>query len=1081
MRCSICNYEITADGAKFCPNCGIRLGAAKGDSGFITYAYIGFGSRTGITLPGNEPVLEDDIKNTDKICRRYGGITEKRKRNVLIARFRDNPIGRSSAELASYACLEIQEYSRKKVSTDKNKDVLSVFIGIDGGKRDESVSSIGSLHEKYLEGAHRLHAKAGPGAILISNNVADTIGYAFLTKPLGFYRLQMQKTPLRIFELVGVKPSKPLALETEREYKITGRGEEYKRIIRVLGKTEKHKTPSLTIITGETGWGKTELLCQISEKAAEDGWYVLSAYGDVINRFTPYKIWADLYDKTSLLHSDAIISDKEYIQYIKRDYGDLKTGLPKPEVISERLQSAFINIIKSVVSEGPVLITIDDVDLIDCASFELLNVILTQVKDGALAIVTVSRTERDFARQPELRIDLTGFEENAVNDVIEYFSVTSELDRAIVRNLYKRSSGNPFVLTWLVKLSASETPRTPGVVNIYVPLSVPELTANRIATLDAGNLEMLELLYNSGRPVALKDLVSTNGKYLKPDNTRLNERVNWLNDFNFITVYKDSCGEYVGLKGYCRDSFQVRKIEPGLTDLSANVQYLEETQEMNDLVLGHYYLRYGNADKAFDLFMRAAENSLEIGADFDAQSILSTAIETLESASSVGGTDGLAYAYSSRADIFYKLGLKDMALNDYKTAVTLFGKNQIAPEVVLRYAQTLADGKLYDESLKYVTNAIENAHAANDDELETRYTELAGDIHFKTGDITAAERKYEETIKLNKDGATECRLRYKTGFAETMKCNTNSGIKDFENSHKNGSGDVKTVSGLFLAAFLPDKGSVPRAGRIAKEAIETLRKSPDPSGFADMYGLTALASLTVSPTYRYYGVNDELLVSSDRVKGNVKRYLSDYISLLNLYETGLPPEPGDLPNSDYGGNGTCWQAIIVGAKLLLIAELNLRYYEYLTAADAYLNSAHRIFSGFGLDYYSADSILMSAETALTRGDLATAKRKIESREVEAKKRGSYLYLAEYDRIYGTILALEGSIDEGTQRVNSASVVFKEYGMAFKEALSYISLAGVLIDDRAVEYHKKAMWLIKNKSAAGWIKKFERFKPRSKTT
>jgi hypothetical protein len=1080
MRCSICNYEITADAAKFCPNCGIRLGAAKGDGGFVTYVYIGFGSRTGITPAGDGPGLEDDIKNADKICRRYGGTTEKRKRNVLVARFRDNPIGRSSAELASYAGLEIQEYYRKKTPTGRNKDVLSVFIGIDGGKRDESASSLGTLHEKYLEGAHRLHAKAGPGAILISHNIADTIGYTFLTKPLGFYRLQMQKTPLRIFELVGVKPSRPLALETEREYKITGRDEEYNRIIRLLNKTEKNKNPSLIVITGETGWGKTELLCQISEKAAEDGWYVLSAHGDPINRFNPYKIWADLYDKISLLHGDAVTSDKEYIQFIKRDYDDSKTGLPRPEVIRERLQNAFIKIVESVVSEGPVLITVDDVNLIDYASFELLNVILTQVKDGALAIVTASRTERNFARGPEIRIDLTGFGEPAANGVIEYFSGISELDRAIVRNLYKRSSGNPFILTWLVKLSASEAPRTPGVVNIYVPLSVPELTANRIATLDAGNLEMLELLYDSGGPVALKDLVLTNGKYLKPDNTRLNERVNWLNDFSFVTIYKDSCGEYVGLKGYCRDSFQVRKIEPGLADLSASVQYLEETQETNDLLLGHYYLRYGDADKAFDLFMHAAKNSLEIGADLDAQSILSIAIETLESDSSAGAADGLAFAYGSRGDVFQNLGLTDLALKDYKTAVTLFGKNQIPVNLVQKYIQMLADGKLYGESIEHVTSALENDRTANDVQLESRYTELAGDIYLKAGDITAAEGKFEKTIKLNKGGAAECRLRYKTGFAKTMKCDINSGINDFEDSQKTGSSDEKTVSGLFLAAFLPDKGGLARAVPIAKEAIETLAKSPDLSGFGDTYGLTALASLAVSPTYRYYGTDDELLLLAGRLNGNVKRYVSDYISLLNSYETGLPPKPGDLPNSDYRGDWTCWEAIIEGAKLLLIAELNLRNYGYPTAADAYLNSAYQTFSRFGFDYYAADCILISAETALERGDPAAARRKIENSEVETKKRGSYLYLAEYNRIYGILLAREGSADEGAYRVNSASAVYKEYGMALKEALSYISLAGMFTDDRAGEYHKKAIWLLKNKDATGWIKKFERIKPRSKT-
>jgi tetratricopeptide (TPR) repeat protein len=1080
MRCSVCNYEIAADEAKFCPNCGIRLGAGKGYGGFVTYVYIGLGSRTGITYSANEPGLEDDVKNADKICRRYGAITERRKRNVLVAKFRDNPIGRSSAELASYAGLEIQEYCRKKTPADRNKDVLTVFIGIDGGKRDESTSSIGSLREKHLEGARRLHAKAGPGSILISHNIADTIGYTFLTKPLGFYRLQMQKTPLRIFELVGVKPSRPLALETERGYKIIGHDEEYKRIIRLLDKTEKNKTPSLTVVTGETGWGKTELLCQISEKATEEGWYVLSAYGDAINRFTPYKIWGNIYDKISLLHDDAIISDKEYIQYLRRDYDDLKTGLPKPEIIRTRIQSAFINIVKSIVSEGPVLIAIDDIHLIDCASFELLNDILTQVKNGALAIVTASRTERNFARQPELRIELAGFDETAADTVIGYFSKTSELDSAIVRNLYKRSSGNPFVLTWLVKLSTSEIPRTPGVVNIYVPLSVPELTANRIATLDAGNLEMLELLYNSGCPVALKDLVLTNGKYLRPDNTRLNERVNWLNDFNFVTVYKDSCGEYVGLKGYCRDSFQVRKIEPGLADLSVNVQYLEETQETNNLLLGHYYLRYGDASKAFDFFMLAAENSLEIGADLDAQSILSTAIEALESDGSARATDGLAFAYRSRGDVFYRLGLTDLALQDYKVAITLYGKNQTPTDLVSKYVRILADEKLYDESIKYITNALENAHAANEVRLETRYTELAGDIYINAGDLTAAAEKYEKAIKLNKGGANECKLKYKKGFTKTMKCDIDSGINDFEDSQKTGSGLEKTVSELFMAAFLPDKGALPRAGRVAEEAIKTLAKYTDLSGLTDTYALTALASLAISPAYRHYETDDELLLSAGRLNGNAKRYISDYISLLNSYETGRPPKPGDLPNLDYRGIGKCWQAIILGARFLLTAELNLRYYGYLTAAEAYLNSAYQTFSRFGLDYYATDSILIAAETALERGDAATARRKIENREVEAKKRGSYLYLAEYNRIYGTILACEGSTDEGAHRINSASVVYKEYGMAFKEALSYISLARMFTGGRAVEYLKKATWLLKNKGATGWIKKFECIKPRSKT-
>jgi tetratricopeptide (TPR) repeat protein len=1075
MKCPVCDNAVIK-GANFCLYCGTPLDRVSTSKSSVAYVYIGFRPRTGPSFPKKNEELAAALKNAEKICRRYKGVVEKETASNIIVEFKDSSVGQASAELAAYAGLEIKDYYRKKTSSKRDKTGLSVFIGIDGAEfiTVETKTEIG-VDEPSAISAKRLSAKSPPNAILTSGFIAEKIKRSFISKPLGFYKIRTHTYPLRLFELLGAKPARSAVSNGTAERRVNGRDKEISILKRHLDETKKNRNHSFAAISGESGYGKTELLQHITEDAANNGWQVVFAQGQDVSRFAPYYLWRSVYEKLRSALEGSIPADEFVLSAVRGDPTKLTGELLKPEDIRTYIEDFFCNVVDYYASEVPTLIAVDDVHLSDYASISILNRLLEETPKTVLAVVASSRKEIRSVRYPYLEIELGEFDGKTAKGIVEYFVEKYGLDRPTVENLYKHSNGNPLVLDWLVKYTVSKPGEIPGITDSYRPFDIPELVKDRIDALDMGSLDLLEFQYNAGGAFPVADLRRAAETYLGTESTRLDDRIKWLTEFNLATMYGDSYGKYLGLTGYCRDSLNTRETDTVGSAGDRSIRFLEEGRGGNDVLIGRCFLRYGDSERAFDYFINAGKHALALGAELDAQGLFSTAIEIADSDRYGGPPEKIASVYNHRADALRKLGLSGSVLTDIKTAVERYGNERVPPELRLDYAEILTDSKNFAETLENASSAVETLGPDDDPGVRIRGLELIGDVRLNTGQLSEAVESYEEALLAEPSQERITVLLRKTGLAKTMACLINEGAKDLLASYETASDAARAAAAIPLVTVLTDKGQFTRALSTVENALTELEE-PNAYDFqSDVYQRNALELMSVPPFGFSPPITEKVLLITYCINGADFNPLGDYLSGVRAYTKGDPDEFNDVSNQNgFSGDGFSHR-ITLGAKFLLNADFELHYNEDSSSAGFYAKSALRIFEGLKLPYYVAECRLRLAEAATGRGDCLTARNELDAGVVRKKKRVSYPYLANYNRVFGSILVLEGSVERGSRFINSAAILYKSYGMVIQEALCYAALAEVSDKCKASEYYSKAIWLSENGGGHGWAGKYANLK------
>jgi tetratricopeptide (TPR) repeat protein len=1026
------------------------------------------------SFPKSTEGLSAALKNAEKICKRYGGTVENETRYGITAEFGDNPIGQTSAELAASAALEIKDYYTKKTPPTGEKANLSVSVGIDCAKTSTTGKSVRMEGEKTTtEGARRLSAKAPANTILISGGVAEKIERVFIAKPLGFYKLRTHKIPQRLFELIDGKASKPAVSDGTFEKTLVGRDDELNRLNLFLDEVEKARTPSLAVISGSSGSGKTELLRHTAGDALTKGWRVVFAHGQEVNRFAPYYIWCRVCRKLLSAYGDSIPADEYVLPAVEGDTRKSPTTHSTPEETRSKIGDFLLDVVGRSASDVPALIAVDDTHLSDYTSLRFLNELIETPLKTPIAIIATSRESTGSLRHPHLEIALHEFGDDEAAKIIKHFVEKSGLGRATVANLYEQSDGNPLILEWLVKHHALNPGEVHGIAGACPPFEIPDLAEKRIEALDTGNMELLEFLYNIGEPISIPNLCPALGNYLGTECTRLDDRIRWLIEFNLATVYKDSFGEYLGLKGYCRDSLKAREVDTDPSNADRMIRFLEEERSGDEVLIGRCLLRYDEPDRALERFINAGKRAQSLGAELDAQSLFSVAIEIAESDGFAGPPKKAVLAYTQRADVLRKLGLSNSVLTDLRTAIERYGE-YVRPELRLDYAEALANSRIFDKSLEYALAAVETPEAGKEPELRARGLALIGDVYFNTGQPAEAVNAYGEASQSYPSVDTNSALLLKSGLAKTMDCRINGGETDFRESLE--TTPDNWAAGVSLAAVLTDKGRFPGAFSSAETALSELAETGVHGFNQGDYEELSIALLLLSPLVYSPYVMDMASYIASLTDSAAFKVAGDYVSAIRAYISGDPDGFNDaLGRVEVIGDGL-FARVIAGAKFLLNADFDLHYNEDFSSAGFYAKNALSAFEEVNFPYYIAECRLRLAEAAAGRGDLKTARNELNNAVVKKKKRVSYPYFANYNRVFGKVLSFEGDTSRSSRFVNSAAVLYKSYGMSLQKALCYIALADTSDPTKAAEYRFKATWLLENNGADYWVEKYGLMRP-----
>lgn len=258
---------------------------------------------------------------------------------------------------------------------------------------------------------------------------------------------------------------------------LIGRKQEREKLIQSYSALKDNKS-GIAIISGEAGIGKTALSSEIRSHAKKDGLTSLRGFASAIESTTPYYVWTLI---LSQLFSLSNLSDPAARQVAALDFlsddEDLVRLLPllsdmltldmndneitsqiSGEARADNVNDLIVNILKLAAEKAPVLLTIENAQWVDSASWALLRLVTRDVHPILILIVTrpisepLPKVYRYVISSPDtVRIDMAALSQSeSLELVCQQFGVKI-LAPKIEELINEKSQGNPFFIEELSK------------------------------------------------------------------------------------------------------------------------------------------------------------------------------------------------------------------------------------------------------------------------------------------------------------------------------------------------------------------------------------------------------------------------------------------------------------------------------------------------------------------------------------------------------------------------------------------------------------------------------------------------------
>jgi DNA-binding CsgD family transcriptional regulator len=238
--------------------------------------------------------------------------------------------------------------------------------------------------------------------------------------------------------------------------------------------------PSVLVIEGEAGIGKTTLWLGALEQAREGGFRVLSARAGQAESGLTYAVLADLLEGI-----DADVLDTlPHLQRVAIDRVLLEGDGSGPVTDERVVASAFLTLLDQLATNTPVVVAIDDVQWLDSSSQAVVAFATRRLK-GRIGVLTTQRTEADGRRGTEwLKLNrLDGVERLSVAPLSLGGLgkvISSRLGRSFSRPTIVRiselSGGNPFYALELARAIDGQS----SIADAALPGSLADLVRSRL-------------------------------------------------------------------------------------------------------------------------------------------------------------------------------------------------------------------------------------------------------------------------------------------------------------------------------------------------------------------------------------------------------------------------------------------------------------------------------------------------------------------------------------------------------------------------------------------------------------------------
>ena len=363
-----------------------------------------------------------------------------------------------------------------------------------------------TLREASYQTLMRLYALNGDraGALRIYQRCADVLRRELDVEP-GPQTRRVRDSVMQV-QAAPREPERPVAApaRTTQEIPLVGRKAEWAKLAAAWQRAAAGH-PSLLLLTGEAGVGKTRLLEELLERAAIDHGACAarsSCYaGDRPLAYTAAADW---------LRSAAIRPHVQELPALQRSQlarvlpeillDQPEVGPPPPFTEAWQQRHFFEALARAVLKpEAPVLLAIDDVQWCDPETIEWLNYLLRFDASARLLIVATARTEGGRggwrALKPDVEIALGPLDRQ---DTLRLAAETAgrAVDAAAAESLYEQTRGNPLFVV--------ETVRAGWSPNDGIPEKVHAVITGRLKQLSQSAQELAAIAAVIGRPFTVE-------------------------------------------------------------------------------------------------------------------------------------------------------------------------------------------------------------------------------------------------------------------------------------------------------------------------------------------------------------------------------------------------------------------------------------------------------------------------------------------------------------------------------------------------------------------------------------------------
>jgi len=361
-------------------------------------------------------------------------------------------------ELASMWALELLKTMKASfpyVKLGIGMNTGRIFSGIIGGSSRYDYTNLGDT----VNFAARLMQKAEESQILASESLYKHAKRAFNFDFLGKKKFKGKAEALSVYQLKTRKQSRKH--QTINDSRLVGRKAEIESINKVLNRAKKGH-PSLFVIQGQAGVGKSFLTQHVLKSASKKHWNVVHAKGAITRQSHSYSPWFDCFrslffdgkepnkeDIKELLRK----TNKEFEPYLNLhcEFFHVPCHDGEDEIDEQRkkklLQHQLITIFFQRIAKTRTIVFLDDLQWFDSLSLEFLSNLFDHSKMETFCVIATARSEwrkESFLDRPFCRtITLDALKLETLKELTENFLEAKAKDE-LVQILNSHTHGNPF-------------------------------------------------------------------------------------------------------------------------------------------------------------------------------------------------------------------------------------------------------------------------------------------------------------------------------------------------------------------------------------------------------------------------------------------------------------------------------------------------------------------------------------------------------------------------------------------------------------------------------------------------------------